>query len=74
MFIPNEIINIIFSFKESPFCNRVMKELIDRYNDFINVQNECKSAFHIFYFRLFLPIWKRWPENYPVLKKYNINK
>lgn len=64
MFIPNEIINIIFSFKESPYCNRIMKELIERYNNFIKGESEYKRDFHIFYFKLFLPIWKRWPNYY----------
>jgi hypothetical protein len=73
MNLPNEIINIIFSFKESPLSNKLFKEILLSYNSFINgqtycnSQSYCKSTFYIYFFRLWLPIWKRWPENYPKL-------
>jgi hypothetical protein len=67
MYLPNEIINIIFSYKESPTSNKLFKEILSSYNSFINGQNHCKSPFHIYFFRLWLPIWKRWPENFQKL-------
>jgi hypothetical protein len=67
MYLPNEIINIIFSYKEPPISNKLLKEIIFKYNEFLNGQHNCKSPFHIYFLRLWLPIWKRWPENYKKL-------
>jgi hypothetical protein len=76
MHIPNEILNIIFSYVERPKYAIIMKEIITQYDKFICVkpiiepkftEPKCNSPFHIYFFRLFLPIWSRWPENYPKL-------
>ena len=67
MHLPNEIVNIIFSFKQSPEYNKLMKDIILFYKTFLKCQNRCKSPFHIYFFRLWLPIWRRWPENFPSL-------
>jgi len=70
MYLPNEIVNIIFSFVERPKSSKILNEIISGYHSFIQkgTIGNCNSPFHTYYFRLFLPIWKRWPENYPSLK------
>ena len=67
MYLPNEIINIIFSYKEPSISNKLFKEILISYNAFLNGQNYCHSPFHTYFFRLWLPIWKRWPENFKKL-------
>ena len=67
MNLPNEIINIIFSFKETPLSNKLLKEIISSYLYFIEIHPYRLCSFKSYFFRLWLPIWKLWPENYPKL-------
>ena len=61
MHIPNEILNIIFSYVERPTYALIMKEIIAQYHKFLSVKSimepQCNSPFHTYFFRLFLPIW-----------------
>jgi hypothetical protein len=48
--LPNEIINIILSYKERPLHYKIMKELIDKHNEFINqYYNEFINQYFIKY-------------------------
>ena len=71
MHIPNEILNIIFSYVERPKYALIMKEIINQHHKFLSVkpimEPKCNSPFHTYFFHLFLPIWSRWPDNYPKL-------
>ena len=75
MYLPNEIINIIFSYKEPPIYNKIFKEIITPYLYFIEIKPYSLCSFKTYFFRLWLPIWKRWPQNYPKLleMKYEIS-
>ena len=74
MFIPNEIINIIFSYVQRPKSFHIIYKVISKYKIFLEVKPTCHPLFHRYFFRVFLPIWKRWPENFPtfVELQYNI--
>jgi hypothetical protein len=67
MHLPNEILNIIFSYVERPKYAIIMKEIINQYHNFRCAKPTCNSPFHSYFFRLFLPIWSKWPDNYPKL-------
>ena len=68
MHIPFEILNIIFSYIEKPKSFLLMKDILSYYQKYININNETSSCrFHVYFFRLFLPIWKKWPENYSLI-------
>ena len=78
MYLPNEILDIIFSYVERPFVFKIMKKLIQNHKKVLSIKPSptipaSNSSFHIYFFRLFLPIWKRWPENYPLLYKLTAN-
>ena len=65
MYIPFEILNIIFSYVEKPKSFLLIRDISNYYQKHININKETSTCkFHVFFFRLFLPIWKRWPENY----------
>lgn len=79
MYLPNEIINIIFSYIEKPKSFLIINELISKYNKFIDAQflesqYLCRSPFYRYFFRIFLVIWKKWPENYPYLLEMKKNR
>jgi len=68
MYLPNEIVNIILSFVERPKSSKIINEINYSYNSFI--KNKISNpTFKIYFFRLFLPIRKHWPENFPSLLK-----
>jgi len=72
IFIPNEILNIIFSYVERSKYINIMKELILNYNKFTSINPtpnipNSNPTFPTYFFRLFFPIWRRWPENFPSL-------
>jgi hypothetical protein len=74
MYLPNEILDIIFSYVQRPISATIMKELIKNHKRFLSIKPSpnipiSNSSFPIYFFRLFYPIWKRWPENYPMLYK-----
>ena len=78
MYLPNELLNIIFSFVERPKFASILNEIIKNYTIFISLKQSSNlptsyTSFPIYFFRLFYPIWKRWPENYPFLNKLSIN-
>jgi len=71
MHIPDEVLNIIFSYVERPKYALFVKEIITQYHKFLSVKpiigTKNNSPFHTYFFHLFLPIWSRWPDNYPKL-------
>jgi len=69
MHIPNEILNIIFSYVERPKYFKILNEIISKYNLFLKASSICQPLFYKYFFRVFLQIWKKWPENYPKLLK-----
>ena len=69
MHIPNEILNIIFSYVERPKYFKILNEIISKYNLFLKASPICQPLFYKYFFRVFLQIWKKWPENYPTLLK-----
>lgn len=78
MYLPNEILNIIFSYVERPRYHYILKEIIKNYDNFISKKStsnipSSQPAFHVFFFKLFIPIWNRWPENYLLLKNLAVN-
>ena len=78
MYLPNEILDIIFSYVERHKTFYIMKELIKNHTKFISIKPSSNiptsnSSFHIYFFRSFNPIWRRWPENYPMLFKLTEN-
>ena len=72
MHIPNELVNIILSFVERPKINIIIKKIFQNHNDFLKGAPYCHCNFKTYFFRVFLPIWKMCPTNYPyLLKKLN---
>lgn len=73
MYFPNEILNIIFSYVERPKYAAIFNEIIKNYKIIISIKPSSNipttyPSFPIYFFRLFYPVWNRWPENYPLLK------
>lgn len=67
MYLPNEILNIIFSYVPRPISFHIINTITTKYKIFLQVKPSCHPLFHIYFFRVFLPIWKRWPENFLTL-------
>lgn len=67
-YIPNELVNIILSYVERPKINIIIKKILNNYNEFLMGAHYCRCNFKTYFFRVFLPIWKMCPANYPYLQ------